>query len=171
MSFKRKLGISILILVVIGLLIPNRMIIPVRNATSKSWNAQTFWYYPWGKSGTHKGIDIFAKEGTDVIAATSGIVLYKGELSRGGNVLVVLGPKWRIHYYAHLKTFTIGNFNWVSRGEKIAEVGTTGNAKGKPAHLHYSYVTLIPYIWRIDSDHQGWKKMFYLNPGDYFENK
>lgn len=170
MSFKRKLGVIILILVIIGLLIPNRMIIPVRNATSKSWNAQTFWYYPWGKSGTHKGIDIFAKEGTDVIAATSGIVLYKGELSRGGNVLVVLGPKWRIHYYAHLKTFTTGNFNWVSRGEKIAEVGTTGNAKGKPAHLHYSYVTLIPYIWRIDSDHQGWKKMFYLNPEKYFEN-
>jgi murein DD-endopeptidase MepM/ murein hydrolase activator NlpD len=171
MNFRKKASIAILILLIIGLLIPNKMIIPVQKATKNSWNSESFWFYPWGKSGTHKGLDIFAKEGTPVIAATSGIVLYKGELSRGGKVLVVLGPKWRIHYYAHLKSFNINNLSFVSSGEKIAEVGTTGNAKGKPAHLHYSYVTLIPYIWRIDGDQQGWKKMFYLNPADYFENK
>lgn len=144
------------------------MIIPVKGATKNSWNKNSFWYYPWGKSGTHKGIDIFAKEGTDVIASTGGLVVYKGVLGRGGNVLLVLGPKWRIQYYAHLKNFNTKSFSFVSKGEKIGEVGTTGNAKGKPPHLHYSYLTLIPFPWRIDFTHQGWKKMFYLNPGDYF---
>lgn len=168
MTSRKKFLIVLLIILLLGFLIPNKMIIPVKNATTSSWNEKSFWYYPWGKSGTHKGIDIFAKEGTDVIAATSGIVLYKGEISRGGNVLLVLGPKWRLHYYAHLKTFHANLFSFVNRAERIAELGSTGNAKGKPPHLHYSYITLIPYLWRIDTDHQGWKKMFYLNPEDYF---
>jgi murein DD-endopeptidase MepM/ murein hydrolase activator NlpD len=168
MSVRKKIFVFLIALIFIGFLIPNHMIIPVKNATKNSWNKESFWYYPWGKSGTHKGIDIFAKEGTDVIAATAGIVLYKGEISRGGNVLLVLGPKWRLHYYAHLKTFHTNLFSFVSVSEKIAEVGTTGNAQGKPPHLHYSYITLIPYVWRIDTAHQGWKKMFYLNPQDYF---
>lgn len=170
MSVRKKIFVFLIALIFIGFLIPNHMIIPVKNATKNSWNKESFWYYPWGKSGTHKGIDIFAKEGTDVIAATAGIVLYKGEISRGGNVLLVLGPKWRLHYYAHLKTFHTHLFSFISCSETIAEVGTTGNAKGKPPHLHYSYITLIPYVWRIDTDYQGWKKMFYLNPEDYFSN-
>jgi ABC-type polysaccharide/polyol phosphate export permease len=35
--------------------------------------------------------------------------------------------------------------------------------------LHYSIVTIFPYVWRIDSDRQGWKKMFYLNPIAYLD--
>jgi len=54
----------------------------------------------------------------------------------------------------------------VNREEIIGSVGTSGNAKGNPAHSHYSIVTLIPYLWRIDNDRQGWKKLFYLNPID-----
>ncbi|MBA3970666.1 MAG: M23 family metallopeptidase [Bacteroidetes bacterium] len=168
MTRKRKIFLLLFSIFLIGLILPENMSIPVSGATKNSWNKNTFWYYPWGKSGTHKGIDIFAKEGTDVISATSGIVLYKGNISMGGNILVLLGPKWRIHYYAHLKRSDIHFFDLVSRGEKIAEVGTTGNAKGKPPHLHYSFLTLIPYPWRIDGDHQGWKKMLYLNPAEHF---
>jgi len=168
MSKKRKLLLIALSILIIGYLIPENMSIPVAGATKNSWNKESFWYYPWGKSGTHKGIDIFAKEGTNVVSATGGIVLYKGEISRGGNVIVILGPKWRIHYYAHLKSFNTHLFAFVSRGEKIAEVGTTGNAKGKPAHLHYSFATVIPYPWRVDGSHQGWKKIFYLNPIEHF---
>jgi murein DD-endopeptidase MepM/ murein hydrolase activator NlpD len=169
MTRKRKLGLAILFILVIGYLLPENMSIPVSGADKSSWNKDSFWYYPWGKSGTHKGLDIFAKEGTGVTAATSGIVLYKGTISMGGNVLAVLGPKWRVHYYAHLKSFNTHVLAYVSRGEKIAEVGTTGNAKGKPPHLHYSLITIIPYLWRIDTDHQGWKKMIYLNPAEHFD--
>jgi len=165
---KRIFLYTLLGIIIIGYLLPNNMIIPVKGATKSSWNKKSFWCYPWGKSGTHKGIDIFAKEGTDVIASTGGLVVYRGVLGRGGNVLLVLGPKWRLHYYAHLKNFSTYKFSFVSKGEKIGQVGTTGNAKGKPPHLHYSYLTLIPYPWRIDFTHQGWKKMFYLNPQDYF---
>jgi hypothetical protein len=37
---------------------------------------------------------------------------------------------------------------------------------GKPAHLHYSVVSLIPLPWRMDTSTQGWKKIFFLDPDD-----
>ncbi len=164
----RKLFFAFVVISILGLLIPQNIIIPVEKATQNDWHPETFWYYPWGKSVTHKGVDIFAKEGTNVLSSTNGIVLYTGEVGRGGNVILVLGPKWRLHYYAHIKEIKIKSFRYADRGSIIATVGTSGNAVGKSPHLHYSIVTLIPYPWRIDSDRQGWKKMFYLNPLDYF---
>lgn len=144
---------------------------PVKGADKHSYHAQSFWYYPWGKSGTHKGVDIFAKAGTSVQSATAGIVLYEGNVSMGGNVVVILGPKWRLHYYAHLQSIQTSFFSFIHAQEEIGKVGDTGNAKGKPPHLHYSLLSLIPYVWRIDSDKQGWKKMFYLNPIPYLQGE
>jgi peptidoglycan LD-endopeptidase LytH len=95
---------KILLIVLTGYLIPQQVAIPVKGATSRDWHPKSFWYYPWGKSVTHKGVDIFAREGTPVISATPGIVIYAGTLGRGGNVALVLSSKWRIHYYAHLGT-------------------------------------------------------------------
>ncbi len=144
---------------------------PVEGATKADYNKDTFWYYPWGKSVTHKGVDIFANEGTNLKSSTSGLVLFAGKIKVGGNVVLILGPKWRFHYYAHLKDIKTSSLTWISREKTIGTVGSSGNAKGKPAHLHYSILTPIPYVWRIDNDRQGWKKMFYLNPIDYLTKK
>jgi murein DD-endopeptidase MepM/ murein hydrolase activator NlpD len=171
MTRKKKVLLIIGVIVLIGLLIPETFKMPVVGADKASYNQKSFWYYPWGKSGTHKGVDIFSKTGTPIISSTKGLVLYCGKLSRGGNIIMVLGPKWRIHYYAHLDKITTGSFSFVGHGDTIGTVGTTGNAKGKTPHLHYSIATLIPYIWQIDSDHQGWKKMFYINPLPQLNNK
>ena len=153
------------LVLLIGFAIPAQPSIPVDGATHLDWNKETFWHHPWGASGVHKGIDIFAAQGTPVIAATPGIVIYSGRLALGGNVVSILGPRWRVHYYAHLDKRDV-NRGFVGRGTAIGSVGTTGNAAGKPPHLHYAVVTLIPYPWRLDSSPQGWKKMFYLDPGE-----
>ena len=167
---KSKWGISfacVAVVVLAGFMVPENPVIPVQNATEKDWNHETFWYEPWGRSGVHKGIDIFAPIGRPVISATRGIVLYQGKISPGGNVVLILGPKWRLHYYAHLNKISSSAGRFVSPGETVGEVGDTGNAKGKPSHLHYSILTAIPYPWRWDGSTQGWKKMFFLNPGSY----
>lgn len=161
----------ILILVMVGLLIPQKFSMPVENATSADYHKESFWYYPWGKSVTHKGVDIFAIKGKNVRSSTVGLVLFSGQIRMGGNVVVILGPKWRLHYYAHLDEIKTSFLDWTARNEIIGTVGTTGNAAGKAPHLHYSIVTMIPYLWRIDADRQGWKKMFYLNPIDYLNQK
>lgn len=153
----------------LGFLTPEQGIIPVKNATAKDWNKNSFWYTPWGNSGVHKGVDIFAKQGTPVLASTSGLVIFTGNIAMGGNVVAILGPKWRIHYYAHLKHGDAHIFDWASVGSEIGAVGNTGNAIGKPAHLHYSVLSLIPYLWRFSITVQGWKKMFYINPTEDFD--
>lgn len=158
-------------ILIIGYLIPQRFSMPVEGAGKADYHPKSFWYYPWGKSVVHKGVDVFAKKGTPLKASTSGLVLYAGDLSRGGKVVLFLGPKWRLHYYAHMDRVDVGNFSWVDRGEIVGTVGKSGNAANTPAHLHYSILTPIPYPWRIDSSKMGWKKMFYLNPIDYIEGK
>ena len=167
MKRKYKILFIILLILGIGLLLPQRFTMPVKDGTSSSYNHNSYWYYPWGKSGTHKGVDIFAKKGTTLLSSTS--VLYTGTIERGGKVVAVLGPKWRIHYYAHLQEIETSTFSFLSGGENIGRVGDTGNAKGKPPHVHYAIITLLPYVWRVDSSIQGWKKMFYLNPIDYLK--
>ncbi|MCB9231953.1 MAG: peptidoglycan DD-metalloendopeptidase family protein [Bacteroidia bacterium] len=159
--------LAFLLVILVGFLLPQPFSNPVEGATSADWNPQSFWYYPWGKSGTHKGVDIFAREGTTVNSSTPGLVVFCGQISMGGNVVVVLGPKWRLHYYAHLQEIHTSVLSRVGRKDKIGTVGTTGNAAGKPPHLHYSIATIFPYPWKIDGSPQGWKKMFILNPQPY----
>jgi murein DD-endopeptidase MepM/ murein hydrolase activator NlpD len=147
-----------------GLVVPAHPVVPVQGAGKRDWHPKSFWFSPWGPSGVHKGIDIFAKEGTPVLSSVPGFVLFTGKLRLGGNVVGVLGPKWRIHYYAHLDEIRTTGLRFVSKGDPIGTVGSSGNAAGKPPHLHYAIVTPIPYPWRAERGVQGWRKMFYLNP-------
>ncbi|MCP4459671.1 MAG: M23 family metallopeptidase [Cytophagales bacterium] len=168
MKTRKKAILGLVALLILGLLIPQRFSMPVKGATKNDYNQESFWYYPWGKSGNHKGVDIFAKKGTDLSSSTSGFVLYAGNIDLGGNVVVILGPKWRMHYYAHLNEITT-SIGWQKRGGKIGTVGDSGNARGIPAHLHYSILTPIPHFWRI-TKLKDWKKMFYLNPITYLNS-
>jgi murein DD-endopeptidase MepM/ murein hydrolase activator NlpD len=161
------IGISFLLIFSIAFLIPETRIIPVKGATSSDWNKDTFWYEPWGSSGVHKGIDIFAKADTPVLATTNLFVIYQGALPKGGKVVVALGPKWRFHYFAHLAKVNTYTGAVLLSGDQLGAVGDTGNAKGKQPHLHYSIVSLIPLLWLIDNSTQGFKKAFYMNPIEY----
>lgn len=84
----KKITLSIAILIGIVALLPERTTIPVKGATPSDWNAKSFWFEPWGSSGVHKGIDIFARKGTDVVSTTDGIVVFHGNLPKGGQVVV-----------------------------------------------------------------------------------
>ena len=86
----------------------------------------------------HQGIDIFAPRGTPVLSTTRGIVARIGENSLGGTVVWVLGPGGDRHYYAHLNSVAdIKTGQRIVLGDVLGTVGTTGNARGTPPHLHY----------------------------------
>lgn len=96
----------------------------------------------WGaaRSGgrKHEGIDIFAPRNTPVLSATRGVLLRVGTNELGGSVITVFGPGGYMHYYAHLEAY--GRYeegDLVNPGDTIGYVGTSGNARGTPPHLHY----------------------------------
>lgn len=165
-----------LVIVVTGAFIaifaaPERPVIPVSGALPSDWNTDSFWYEPWGRSGVHKGIDIFAPKGRDVIAPTYGLVMFQGNVPLGGKVVLLLGPKLRFHYFAHLESASVFTGLPVETGRVLGQVGDSGNAQGKPPHLHYAILSLVPYAWKGDMSSQGWKKAFFIDPGAWLQGK
>ena len=158
----------LIILFTLGFVLPEQHQMPVQGATSKDWNDKSFWYYPWGRSGVHRGIDIFAKEGTSVRAPTGGFVIYSGTMSLGGNVVLMLGPKWRLHYFAHLKDSNKHRIGFVDAGQGLGSVGSSGNAAGKPPHLHYSIRSLYPRLWSYKPKVMyALSRMYYIDPNEF----
>jgi peptidoglycan LD-endopeptidase LytH len=166
----KNYGLKILLLIIlVGLLFPSKLQIPVKKASKNDWNRESFWYYPWGNKGVHKGIDIFAQVGTEVLSPVYGLIISTQKTNNGGNIVYILGPKWRVYYFAHLDTILVKAPAPVKAGTIIARVGTSGNAINKQPHLHFSIFTLLPYFWLYDrSLPKGYLKMFYLNPDNYF---
>ncbi len=84
----------------------------------------------------HEGCDISAPEGTAIYAADDGKVVYSGDRIRGyGNMIVIKHAGNLSTVYAHNRTNLVSEGDFVRRGQKIAEVGKTGNATG--CHLHF----------------------------------
>ena len=101
------------------------------------------WHAPRDGGGRrHEGLDIFAPRGRPVRSATEGIVLQVGTNPLGGQVVWVMGPGAQRHYYAHLDRFAgVRAGQRVEAGTVLGYVGTTGNARGTPPHLHYGIYT------------------------------
>lgn len=139
---------------------------PVHGTTHSSWDKQSFWFPNWGESNVHKGIDIFAPHKTLISTPVSGFVLDAGYSENGGNYIYILGPKLRLYYFAHLNSITVKNFQTIKASAVIGTVGNTGNAALKPYHLHFSVSSLLPVFSRYNfRATQGWKQMFYFDPG------
>ena len=104
-----------------------------------------------------------------MLASTDLFIIHKGINHKGGNIIMGLGAKWRLHYFAHLDNINEDLGIFIASGEPMGTVGHSGNAANKPAHLHFSILTLLPMPWLIDTSTQGYKKAFYLDPVEYFE--
>lgn len=84
----------------------------------------------------HEGVDIGAREGTTVLAAERGLVLYSDNGIRGyGNVVMLLHAGGKVTLYAHCRANYVFAGQFVQQGQPIGEVGATGLAKGP--HLHF----------------------------------
>ncbi len=86
----------------------------------------------------HEGIDIFAPNGTPLVAAEAGEITDIGFGTLGGLKIWIMGESGTRWYYAHLDSFNpdliVGDF--VTAGDLIGYVGASGNAVGTPPHLH-----------------------------------
>ena len=151
---------------VAGLVVPYSFQNPVEGASRNDYHQESYWYYPWGTSVTHKGVDIFKAKGTPIHPASGvELVLFAGHRGgKGGNIAITLTPKWRMHYYAHLDEVQTRRLAIVTHDSVLGTVGNTGNAVNTPAHLHFGIMSLLPHPWDIDDSPHGKKKALYMNP-------
>ena len=85
-------------------------------------------------SANHQGIDIGANEGTPIYASMDGTVEVASEEGEyGKHIDIVNGDV--LTRYAHCSKLLVKEGDKVKQGDKIAEVGSTGNSTGP--HLHF----------------------------------
>jgi murein DD-endopeptidase MepM/ murein hydrolase activator NlpD len=128
----------------------------------------------FGELSIHTGVDLGAAHGTPVLAAGSGEVIWTGYgLFKGfDNLLDPYGLAIAIRHdfgfqgenlytvYAHLSSINVWLGQHVEAGEKIGEVGNTGESSGD--HLHFEvrlgnndyFSTQNPELWMVPPE--GW---------------
>lgn len=102
-------------------------------------DVQSFWgAVRGGGSRSHEGVDIFARRGTPVVAASDGYVTRTGNSGLGGKQVWLRDTKLgHSQYYAHLDSIMVSGGVQIKAGDTLGTVGSTGNAEGGAPHLHF----------------------------------
>ena len=109
-------------------------VVPVQNVYSSSTFGSRVDPFT-GKSTQHDGIDFNAPVGTPINAAAGGLVITASFHPQYGNMLEIDHGNHVVSRYAHASRLLVKSGEVVKRGQKIAEIGTTGRTTG--AHLHF----------------------------------
>jgi murein DD-endopeptidase MepM/ murein hydrolase activator NlpD len=90
-------------------------------------------------SGWHHGEDIFAAEGTPLLAVANGSIFSVGWNQYGGWRLWLRDDLGNQFYYAHLSAYSplAVDGTRVQAGDVIGFMGRTGDAEHSPPHLHF----------------------------------
>ncbi|MEM7212767.1 MAG: DUF5930 domain-containing protein [Pseudomonadota bacterium] len=83
----------------------------------------------------HNGMDFAAPRGTPIYASGEGVVSFSGRQSGYGIVVKIRHAFGFETVYAHLSKSRVKVGQRVQRGERIADMGSTGRSTG--SHLHY----------------------------------
>jgi murein DD-endopeptidase MepM/ murein hydrolase activator NlpD len=88
-----------------------------------------------GRAALHSGLDFPAEVGTPISAAAGGVVVTSEYHGQYGNLVEVDHGNGLATRYAHASKVFVKQGDLVKRGQKIAEVGSTGRSTGP--HLHF----------------------------------
>jgi murein DD-endopeptidase MepM/ murein hydrolase activator NlpD len=113
-------------------------LLPTTVPVDGAWNTSSFGLRrdPFsGQGAMHEGIDFAAGTGAPIVAAAAGVVV-SAELSPSyGNMVEIDHGDGLSTRYGHASRLLVSAGALVKRGQKIAEVGSTGRSTGP--HLHF----------------------------------
>ncbi|BBD07274.1 M23 family metallopeptidase [Desulfovibrio ferrophilus] len=122
------------------------------------WNGQFLRPIPGGISSTyglrrifngeprkpHAGVDFRGKKGTPIKAVAPGEVVLTGSHYFSGNVVYVDHGLGVVSVYCHLSAIDVAEGQFVSAGQVLGKVGSTGRVTGP--HLHFGLSVLGQYV-------------------------
>ena len=103
-----------------------------------------------GASTYHRGIDVGASQGSAIVASAAGRVTTAAYSSSAGNYVVISHGGGISTVYMHASALYVSEGEKVTKGQKIAAVGSTGFSTGP--HLHFgiivggNYVNPLSYV-------------------------
>jgi murein DD-endopeptidase MepM/ murein hydrolase activator NlpD len=115
-----------------------KKLLPTMLPVDGGWHSSN---YGWridpfnGQRSFHEGIDFIAQEGTPIMAAAGGVVIFSDFHPQYGNMIEIDHGGDLVSRYAHASKLLVKVGDVIQRGAKIAEVGRTGRATG--THLHF----------------------------------
>lgn len=95
-------------------------------------------------------VDVFDAYGAPIVACTDGVAIVR-DYPLGGHTVTLHGDDTYYYYHAHLVPGT-GVAGRVAAGQRIGQVGDSGNAAGKPPHCHFAIGSAS---YGIDADGAG----------------
>jgi len=116
----------------------NRKFLPTLYPILDGWYSSNFGYRidPFnGQQSMHEGIDFPAEAGTPIVAAASGKVIYAEWHAQYGKMLEIDHGNGLVSRYAHASSLLVKENDLVVRGQRVANVGSTGRSTGP--HLHF----------------------------------
>ncbi len=124
-----------------GFLSSNELAKQIRPAglpVQKGWLSSYFGYRadPFtGKRAFHHGVDIAGKEGTNVLATASGLVVWSGKRNGYGQLVEIDHGDGYVTRYGHNKEILVSKGDTVKQNAVIAKMGSTGRSTGP--HVHF----------------------------------
>jgi murein DD-endopeptidase MepM/ murein hydrolase activator NlpD len=88
-----------------------------------------------GRHAFHKGVDFAGREGAEVVAVASGVVIWSGQRYGYGQLVEVNHGNGYVTRYAHNADNLVAVGDTVRRGQVIARMGETGRATGPNLHF------------------------------------
>jgi len=101
------------------------------NSSSYGWRVDPF----NGHRAFHEGLDFTADSGTPIFAAADGVVTVAEHESGYGKIVKINHGSGLETRYAHASRLLVKPGERISKGQVVAEVGSTGRSTGP--HLHY----------------------------------
>ena len=115
-----------------------KMMIPTQMPVREGFTGSAFgWRIDpiTARMALHTGLDFPAYPGTPILAAAGGVVVGQAYHAAYGNMLEVDHGNDLVTRYGHASRVWVKKGDVVKRGQKIAEVGSTGRSTGP--HLHF----------------------------------
>lgn len=97
-----------------------------------------------GASTNHKGVDLAAPYGSNILASAAGVVTTSKYSASAGNYVVIAHGNGISTVYMHASSLLVSVGEVVEQGQVIAKVGSTGYSSGN--HLHFGVIKNGTYV-------------------------
>ncbi|TPV56124.1 M23 family metallopeptidase [Aestuariibacter sp. GS-14] len=104
-----------------------------------------------GQPAMHSGLDFAGEVGDDVVATAAGIVTWSGDRYGYGKLVEIEHGDGLVTRYGHNDSLLVNKGDLVTKGQVIAQMGSTGRSTG--AHVHYEVIKSgqkvdpLPYVY------------------------